>query len=107
MSGTRVSYRDEQQPLEGYLAAHHSAANLPGVLLVPSWLNVNESICRRADRLADLGYAAFVVDLFGVGVRPGPSAESYECRGTISQRSFAIAWSTLCWPTGIPAATGI
>ena len=72
MSGTRVSYRDEQQPLEGYLAAHHSAANLPGVLLVPSWLNVSESICRRADRLADLGYAAFVVDLFGVGVRPGP-----------------------------------
>jgi dienelactone hydrolase len=72
MSGTRLSYRDEQQPLEGYLAAHDSAANLPGVLLVPSWLNVNESICRRADRLADLGYAAFVADLFGAGVRPAP-----------------------------------
>jgi len=72
MSGTRVSYRDEQQPLEGYLAAPHSAANLPGVLLVPSWLNVSESFCRRADRLADLGYAAFVVDLFGAGVLPAP-----------------------------------
>ena len=72
MSGTRVSYHDEQQALEGYLAAPDSARNLPGVLLVPSWLNVNDSICRRADRLAELGYVAFVADLFGAGVLPGP-----------------------------------
>jgi dienelactone hydrolase len=72
MMGTRVSYFDEQQPLEGYLAAPDSARNLPGVLVVPSWLNVNESICRRADRLAELGYAAFVADLFGAGIRPAP-----------------------------------
>jgi dienelactone hydrolase len=72
MMGTRVSYLHEQQPLEGYLAAPESARDLPGVLIVPSWLNVNESICRRADRLAELGYAAFVADLFGAGVRPGP-----------------------------------
>src|SRR5215467_7674857 len=72
MNGIAVSYRDEQQALEGYLAAPDSAANLPGILLVPSWLNVNESVCRRADRLADLGYAALVVDLFGAGVRPAP-----------------------------------
>jgi dienelactone hydrolase len=72
MMGTRVSYLDEEQPLEGYLAAPDSARDLPGVLVVPSWLNVNESICRRADRLAELGYAAFVADLFGSGVRPAP-----------------------------------
>jgi dienelactone hydrolase len=72
MTGTRVSYLDEQQPLEGYLAAPDSTRDLPGVLVVPSWLNVNESMCRRADRLAELGYAAFVADLFGSGVRPGP-----------------------------------
>jgi dienelactone hydrolase len=72
MMGTRVSYSDGQQPLEGYLAAPDSARNLAGVLVVPSWLNVNESICRRADRLAELGYAAFVADLFGARVRPAP-----------------------------------
>lgn len=72
MMGTRVSYLDEQQPLEGYLAAPDSARDLPGVLIVPSWLNVNESICRRADRLAELGSVAFVADLFGTRVRPGP-----------------------------------
>ena len=72
MMGTPVSYFDEQQHLEGYLAAPDSGRDLPGVLILPSWLNVNESICRRADRLAALGYTAFVADLFGVGVRPGP-----------------------------------
>lgn len=36
MMGTRVSYLDEQQPLEGYLAAPDSAHDLPGVLVVPS-----------------------------------------------------------------------
>jgi dienelactone hydrolase len=72
MMGTRVSYLDEQQALEGYLAAPDSARDLPGILVVPSWLNVNESICKRADRLAELGYAAFVADLFGAGVRPSP-----------------------------------
>lgn len=70
--GTAVSYFDEQERLEGYLAAPDSARNLPSVLLAPSWLNVNGSICRRADRLAELGYAAFVADLFGAGVRPSP-----------------------------------
>jgi dienelactone hydrolase len=70
--GTRVTYYDENEQLEGYLAAPVDARGRPGVLVVPSWLNVNDSVCRRADRLADLGYAAFVVDLFGVGVHPGP-----------------------------------
>lgn len=70
--GTLVLYFDQNQKLEGYLATPVTARRVPGVLVVPSWLNVNESICRRADRLADLGYAAFVVDLFGAGVRPGP-----------------------------------
>jgi dienelactone hydrolase len=72
MMRTRVSYLDEQLALEGYLVAPDSARALPGVLLVPSWLNVNQSICTRADRLAEMGYAAFVADLFGAGVRPGP-----------------------------------
>jgi dienelactone hydrolase len=70
--GIRVSYRDGEQPLEGYLSAGATSRDCPGILIVPSWLNVNESICRRADRIAELGYVAFVVDLFGAGRRPQP-----------------------------------
>jgi dienelactone hydrolase len=83
MMGTRASCLDEQQPLEGNLATPDSARDLPGVLVVPSCLNVNESICRRADRLADLGYAAFVADLFGSGVRPAPPESPMKVVGPI------------------------
>lgn len=72
LTGIRISYQDGERHLEGYLAALPLARNRPGVLVVPSWLNVTESICSRADRLADLGYAVFVADLFGAGVRPSP-----------------------------------
>lgn len=79
--GVRVSYEDGAQRLEGYLAAPASAHDCPGVLIVPSWLNVNNSICNRADRLAEAGYAAFVVDLFGAGVQPRPPQPPMEVVG--------------------------
>jgi len=70
--GKFISYHDREQSLEGYLACPDSATDLPGVVIAPTWLNVNGSICKRADRLAELGYAAFVLDVFGKGVRPAP-----------------------------------
>jgi dienelactone hydrolase len=70
--GKMIPYCHAAQRLEGYLAAPSSATQVPGVLIVPSWLNLTDSVRRRADKLADLGFAAFVVDLFGAGVRPGP-----------------------------------
>lgn len=79
--GTRISYYDDQQHLEGYLAAPDSARGRPGVLVVPSWLNVNGSICRRADRLAELGNCALVADLFGAGVNPGPPQQPMDVVG--------------------------
>ena len=79
--GKAISYLDQGQPLEGYLAAPAAARRLPGVLLIPSWMNINESICQRADRLADAGYAAFVVDLFGAGVQPRPPQSPMEVVG--------------------------
>jgi dienelactone hydrolase len=70
--GKPVRYCDGRQPLEGYLAAPPSAVDLPGVVIAPSWLNVTESICRRADQIAELGFAAFVLDVLGAGIRPEP-----------------------------------
>ena len=72
MSGASVCYQDGAQPLEGYLTATPQELSRPGVLVVPTWRNVTGSICRRADRIAELGYAVFVADVFGTGVRPGP-----------------------------------
>lgn len=67
-----MSYKDREQALEGYLVSPREGRSLPSVLVVPTWLNLDSSICKRADRLAEHGYVAFVVDLFGAGVRPAP-----------------------------------
>jgi dienelactone hydrolase len=72
--GISVHYYDGDQRLEGYFAARSYAERLPGVLLAPSWLNITPSICARADRLSDLGYAAFVMDTLGTAMRT-PSAQ--------------------------------
>jgi dienelactone hydrolase len=76
--GTFIRYHDGDQALEGYLAAPPSAIARPGVLIAPSWLNVTPSLCARADRLAELGYAAFIVDTLGAGVRPSPPQSPLE-----------------------------
>jgi dienelactone hydrolase len=72
VTGTRVPYKDGNLPLEGYLSAPSTKRQRPGVLVVPTWLNVDESICVRADRLAAAGYTVLVADLFGADVRPAP-----------------------------------
>jgi dienelactone hydrolase len=72
VSGTLVSYQDGAQCLQGYFVTPEQDAHLPGVLIAPTWLNLDEGIRRRADRLAAQGYAVFIADLFGTGVRPAP-----------------------------------
>lgn len=76
--GRDVNYLDRQHPLKGYLAAPPSAVGVPGILIVPSWLNITESIQFRAERLAQLGYTAFVADIFGAGIRPAPPQSPLE-----------------------------
>ena len=106
MTGTRVSYLDEDQNMEGYLAAPDSGRNLPSVLVAPSWLNVNESICRRADRLAELGYTAFVADLFGAGVRPGPPQSPMTVAGPLLTVSVTVDGKIASAPAnGLVAST--
>jgi dienelactone hydrolase len=70
--GTFIRYADGDQPLEGYFAAPRSKTARPGVLIAPTWMNVTPGLCARADRLAELDFAAFVADALGAGVRPTP-----------------------------------
>ena len=42
----------------------------PFVLLIHDWDGLTDYEVKRANMLADLGYAVFALDLFGAGVRP-------------------------------------
>ncbi len=67
-AGTFVSYEVDGKPYEGYFVSPSPDAAL--VLLVHDWDGLTDYEVKRANMLADMGYAVFAADLFGAGVRP-------------------------------------
>jgi dienelactone hydrolase len=67
-AGTTVTYDVNGSPYEGYFVS--PAPDAPLVLLIHDWDGLGDYEVKRAGMLADLGYAVFAVDLFGLGVRP-------------------------------------
>ena len=85
-----VDYRDGEQLLEGYVAWDESkAGRRPGVLLVHEWNGITEHTREQARRLAELGYVAFAVDVYGKGIRPAtPEAAGLEAAKFKRDRSL-------------------
>ncbi len=55
----------------------------PGVLLIPEYWGVNDYITSRATMLADIGYVAFVADMYGEGRVTKDSAEAGKWSGEV------------------------
>jgi dienelactone hydrolase len=68
MTGNNIPYQIDGEKFEAYFATPNNTA--PLVFMVHAWGGVSDYEKRRADMLADMGYAAFAVDLFGAGIRP-------------------------------------
>jgi dienelactone hydrolase len=67
-AGGPVTYQVNGQPYEGYFVSPSPNAAL--ILLIHDWDGLTDYEVKRANMLADMGYAVFAVDLFGAGVRP-------------------------------------
>ncbi len=66
--GEEVSYQANGTTLKGYLAYDKAVkGKRPGVLVVHEWWGHNEYARKRADMLAELGYVALAVDMYGAG----------------------------------------
>ena len=68
VTGASVTYQVNGQSYEGYYISPSDQA--PFVLLIHDWDGLTDYEVKRANMLADLGYAVFALDLFGAGVRP-------------------------------------
>jgi dienelactone hydrolase len=63
-----VAYRHGDTELEGYLAYDDAVqGKRPGILVVPEWWGLGDHAKHSAERLAELGYVAFAVDMYGKG----------------------------------------
>jgi dienelactone hydrolase len=68
VTGHEVEYRSGDTVLKGYLAENPAVkGKRPAVLVVHEWWGHNEYARKRARMLAELGYVALAVDMFGDG----------------------------------------
>jgi dienelactone hydrolase len=68
IKGKEVSYRSGTTVMKGYLAYDKTIkGKRPGILIVHEWWGHNEYVRKRARMLAEMGYAALAVDMYGDG----------------------------------------
>jgi dienelactone hydrolase len=66
--GKTVEYSAQGVVMKGYLAYDESVkGKRPGVLVVHEWWGLNDYARRRARMLAELGYTALAMDMYGDG----------------------------------------
>ena len=80
--------------LTGYFAMPATDQPVPGVLVAHDATGVNDHVNSRATALAELGYAAFALDMYGVAGFPrdemvGRHTQLFETRGLFLARATA------------------
>jgi len=83
-AGEAVTYTVDGETFEGYRS---SAPSDPKglVLIIHDWDGLTQYEMKRADMLADMGYDAFAIDLFGKGNRPTDTAAKKKETGKLYQ----------------------
>ncbi len=97
-----VSYNDENQKLEGFLAIPEiQNKEKSGVLLLPAWLGIDNNAKENATELAKLGYTTFIADIYGIDKKPtspkeaGPIAGSFKKDYKLYQKRIQLALDQL------------
>ncbi len=80
-SGSTVNYKFKNNAYEGYYVS--PAKGAPLILLIHDWDGLTDYEVKRADMLAEMGYAVFAADLFGKGVRPTIMADKRQHTGEL------------------------
>jgi dienelactone hydrolase len=78
-----IRYTVDGQDFIGYLAYDaSSSSSRPGILVVHEWLGINDYAKKRAVDLANEGYVAFALDMYGGG-KEVPMAEARTMSGKV------------------------
>ena len=76
-----VEYKDGDAVLEGFVAWDSEVKDAPGVLVVHQWMGLTDYEKGRCKQLAELGYVAFALDIYGKDNRPANRGEAGKVAG--------------------------
>jgi len=82
VAGESVTYEVGEMTFEGYYAEPEGDSR-GLVVIVHDWDGLGDYEQRRTDMLADLGYSAFALDIYGAGNRPETTEASREASGAL------------------------
>ena len=68
ITSDEVKYTVAGKEYTGFLAYNTSEEKRPGILVIHEWWGHNNYARKRAKMLAELGYTAFALDMYGTGV---------------------------------------
>ena len=104
-----VEYRDGGTLLQGFVAWNTDQLDqpAPGVLVVHQWLGVSDYEKHRCEQLAELGFVAFALDIYGHDVRPSDRqaaskvAEIYKSDRELYRRRLTLGLEQLRAQPGV------
>jgi dienelactone hydrolase len=84
--GEEVAYATPSTSMKGYLAYDEAlATKRPGVIVVHEWWGHNDYTRERANMLAELGYTALAVDMYGDGKQASHPEDAGKFSGMVMQ----------------------
>tara|TARA_R110001592_G_scaffold363221_3_gene681659 strand:- start:55341 stop:56177 length:837 start_codon:yes stop_codon:yes gene_type:complete len=79
-----VDYATDEANMTGYMVNDTQfEGKKPGVLVVHEWWGHNDYARERADKLAELGYVAFAVDMYGNGKKASHPKDAMKFAGEV------------------------
>lgn len=88
VQGTEVSYQAGDTTLKGYLASDPAQKGpRPGILVVHEWWGHNDYARKRARMLAEMGYTALAVDMYGDGKQATHPEDAGKFAGEVAKNA--------------------
>lgn len=82
--GETVTYSSPTTEMNGYIAYNESLeGKRPGIIVVHEWWGHNDYTRERADMLAELGYVALAVDMYGDGKQAAHPEDAMKFSGMV------------------------
>ena len=85
------NYSVDNKDFKGYLSWDDSVSEArPGVLVFPEWWGLNDYIKKRTKQIAELGYLALGVDMYGKGKTVDTPPEAGSLMNAVLEDKHAI-----------------